>query len=414
MKRRTSYLALSCAVAIALADPLPLNAAGSDHPPKSAQHSVESDEHLPPAEPLALTVPPAPAHAVRPISLLRERIARGDLAAARDQGATIGNIADALRRSSRDDWTNQRNRYALIAFTLGGGDPAILRAVAEQGVFPEPEIALAQGTLAYAEGYLAVAAKALAKVDASHLPLTVAGKLSLVKAALIQKSDLWEALEHCRMAANLSPGTLVEEAALRLTIEIAAAADDPSRFKRAVERLMRRFPKSLYLSTVVPHIAPYLASTGMDDTHVQWLKAAMLPLGGAARLALIEAVAEQSLRRGNFSAVEALERLPDAGTVKRESVLATYGAIARTVSDQPGPGLDVLSRLPLEPMPTELAEAVAQARRVGEIIAGQSVDVAAEAVTTAGEQGEDPATEMVAIASKALSRADELLKATRR
>src|SRR5690606_3957574 len=89
---------------------------------------------------------------------------------------------------------------------------------------------------------------ALSTVDPAGQPQEVAAFLYLVKGSVVASIDGEAGIALLDRARLLGTGTLVEEAALRRTISLAANAGDRARFLSAAEQYARRFLRSPYAS----------------------------------------------------------------------------------------------------------------------------------------------------------------------
>lgn len=340
-------------------------------PPK--QDAAHAKPEGPPrtVEPLPVRQGLQPLHIIRPLSILQERIAAGSQEAVGRQSAVVDSIARQLKAVDPAVWQDARNRLALIKYTLGGGDPAMLRAVAEQRVFAEAEISLAVGALAYAEGHRDTAAEYLKKVDIGKLGPSLAGHLALVRAVLAAESDAKEALQLTDEARLQSPGTIVEEAALRVAIEIALALADRTRLERSVARYIRRFPRSLYADAVLPRVAAFI---GRNDhlakgDHRIWLDAVAAPMGRDRLLSFYRGVAEAALRAGKLaSAASAARRARDTAGDMPLAWPDVYEGAALVVDKSPAPGVERLARAETADILPADGELVAAARTLAAII----------------------------------------------
>ena len=206
-----------------------------------------------------------PFHIVRTLGALQERVAHGDETAPALQRDAVQEIAQQLKAFPLEAWHDPRNRQALIKYALSGGDPELLRATLGQKLFAESELPLAEGALAYAEGQRSVALRLLEQVDVFKLPPSLAGHVALVKAIVVGNADLARVIRLSDEARLLSPGTLVEETALRLAIEAAISQGNSAKFEALAGRYFRRFPRSPYLTSVIRPVARAIAEGGYAE-----------------------------------------------------------------------------------------------------------------------------------------------------
>ncbi|MGE0629610.1 MAG: hypothetical protein AB7O43_17515 [Hyphomicrobiaceae bacterium] len=348
-------------LALLIASTLVLAGAGSPKPKHGA-----SSASLPKADPLPKRIGRSPVTAIRPLSELQERIADGDHDAVRRQIDVAASVGRQLNEFAPDVWKDGRNRLALVKYVLSGGDPALLRTLVGQGIFDKSELSLARGTVAYATGRRGRAMGLLTEVDPRSLDWSLGGHVALIKAVLAGESDGHAGLAYCDEARLLSPGTLVEETSLRLSIDFAAKAGDWTLFQRNVLRYLYRFPKSPYAAVVMPRIARVVAANG--DNRDEWRKlfSSIGSLMPEDRRGLFYAeVADLSLRSGRlWAAAFTAQMAGNAGTGTSAATTAQR-AIAGTsmiFGDTRKQGLQILGEAVARSPSPEIAQLIAAAR----------------------------------------------------
>jgi chemotaxis protein MotC len=243
------------------------------------------------------------------------------------------------------------NVRALIVLTLSGGESAILRKLLASGsLLPEQE-SLVQGTLAYAEGKYAQATRHLQGINARSLDVSLAGRVALVQATLLYKSDLKGAIARLDLARLLATGTLVEEAALRRQAVLVAAAHDLDRFEQVSGQYFRRFRQSVYASDFKQQFS--IGAAGLDYSsapgRLMKLKAIVESLNEPERASLFVLLAERAAFVGNvaltdFAAANAIAVSKDDSIERVRSEL--YQASARAASTQADQAAAQLQKIP--------------------------------------------------------------------
>ncbi len=292
---------------------------------------------------LALPVQAAPAsenlqpfQLVRSLQLVQDRIAGGDHAALPMQ-AKLLELTDArLRQAGTDAYSEPRNFRALLVYGMSGGNPATLLEAIARLTLDKPDQALADAVISYLEGDPAAALKAFDGIELNALSDDIVTFVCLVKGSLLAREAPQTALELLDRARLLAPGTLVEEAALRRSIAIAASLSDADRFTRASTQYVARFLHSPYASqfadSFVAGAVALDAAIGRDKLddivsmmdaerkHVIWLR--------IARGAAIEGLAGLSA----FSAAKAKSGKGEAGGNDARAQL--YSGLSK-VADEP-------------------------------------------------------------------------------
>lgn len=192
--------------------------------------------------------PLQPYQLVRSLQLVQDRIASGDHAALPMQAKLLEMVDERLRTTSPDAFKEPRNFRALMVYGMSGGNPVTVEAAASRVQLDEKDRAIADGIIDYLNGRPVAATEALASIDPMQLPPDLGAFLALVKGSLLATEKPAEALVLLDKARLLSPGTLVEEAALRRSIAINATQDDAARFALASTQYVERYLYSPYAS----------------------------------------------------------------------------------------------------------------------------------------------------------------------
>jgi chemotaxis protein MotC len=373
---------------------------------------------------LALTVALASAHGqeaarepadiVRSLQTLQDRIAHGSTNAHLSQRALLTQIAEQLALAKPEAWKDARNARAAVAFVLSGGDPRLLRKLSGQGGLPGMDEKLVQGALAYGEGRNAEAADLLGRINARSLDPSIAGHIALVQAELIGAKDPNKALAFLDDARLLSPGTLVEEAALRRQIAIVASAKDFDRFDMLSTNYLRRFARSVYAGSFRRQFAADIA--GREDagngSRMAKLAAALEALDPADRRDIYLAIAREALIRGKveltrFAADSTARLVEEASAERRRARL--YEAAAHIVTDGFDKGVSALEAMDKAELDEEDAELLDAAKSVAAEVQRQPLPTDASAQV----RGEDTATtvKVAETARQTMARADRLIEA---
>jgi|GEM_PF-449140 len=189
-----------------------------------------------------------PAQMVRSLQLVQDRVADGDHAALPMQKKLLEMIDKRFRGVSQDEMNEPASFRALLIYSMSGGNPKTLKAVLERVHLDEEDSRKAIGVLSYLTGGTRGAAIALKNVDPMKEPPELGAFLALVRGAVVSLEDAKSALKFLDQARLLSPGTLVEEAALRRSIPLAAGEADTARFLLASEQYVRTYLRSPYAS----------------------------------------------------------------------------------------------------------------------------------------------------------------------
>lgn len=382
------------AMVIAIAGVAPVRAADPAPAAPTAQTGVIAER------PPVLVTERQPHHAVRMLGALQERIAHGDEAAVPLQQAVVVEIARELRAFPIDVWKSVRNRQALIKFALSGGDPDLLRMVLARKLFTQEEVPLAQAALAYAEGNRSVVLRLLDKVDVYEQPPSLAGHVALVKAIVVANTDLARVVRLSDDARLLSPGTLVEETALRLAIEATITQGDHVKFEAITLRYFRRFPRSPFLPAVIRPVAGAIADGGYTEREDggRWLRALVQYLDPNRLVTFYTALAEAGLRHTKLAttihAARLAQKYARKGTPEEAWAIAYEGS-ALVIGPDRSQGMARLAAAEAMTDSPAVKELVASARAIVKLIIAQPAVIASADVAPAAAAPATAAEPMV-------------------
>lgn len=189
-----------------------------------------------------------PYQLVRSLQLVQDRIAAGDHAAMPMQAKLLEMVDARLRDTGADDFKDPKNFRALLVYGMSGGNPLTVETAVSRATVAPEELAIAKGVISYLNGHPADAIETLRPIDPMTLPTDLGAFLALVKGSLLSGDEPAAALLLLDEARLLSPGTLVEEAALRRSVGIAATQGDAARFALASTQYVERYLYSPYAS----------------------------------------------------------------------------------------------------------------------------------------------------------------------
>lgn len=189
-----------------------------------------------------------PYQMVRSLQLVQDRIASGDHAALPMQNKLLEMIDARFRAADGNELADKRNFRAMLVYAMSGGNPATIEVALARLDLEEADAAIAKGILAYLRGRQGDARSALSDTDPMTAPPELGAFLALVKASIATAEDARTAIGLFDQARLLGPGTLIEEAALRRSVDLGATLDDAPRFLRASSQYVRRYLQSPYAS----------------------------------------------------------------------------------------------------------------------------------------------------------------------
>ena len=238
---------------------------------------------------------------------IQTRIAHGDNAAYAAQITQLKAIGAAIARAGPETWRNKRQADSLVVYVLSGGSLAEVAPVIRSDAFLESERALARGAIAYITSHEADALKLLGAIDPDGLDARVAGQVAFARSVLETRRDPKAAVSLLDWARLLSPGGLVEEAALRREIVLLAEAQDAPEAARLAREYATRFGASLYAPNFFRDLARLIARSGIakEPADYQLFSRAASALAAGDRLEFLLTLARTAIVNGRFDAASA-------------------------------------------------------------------------------------------------------------
>src|SRR5687768_1526143 len=170
-----------------------------------------------------------PYQIVRSLELVQDRLAGGDHASQPMQRKLLEMIDARFATKEGSRFENELNRRALLVYAMSGGNPVTVEAALARLGKDDPNRKLGESILFYVNGKPKEAIDAFASVDPMAYTPDIAMYLALVKGSMLSDAEPRSALALLDRARLLAPGTLVEEAALRRSIAVAATLGDMKR-----------------------------------------------------------------------------------------------------------------------------------------------------------------------------------------
>lgn len=258
-----------------------------------------------------------PYQMVRSMQLVQDRVANGDHAAMPMQMRLLGMIDRRFREAAPAEFDDRRNMQALFVYAMSGGNPATLDLVfAKLGPGAQQEAALVRGVGQYLRGDLAGAMQTLRPLDPYSMGRASAPFLALVKGSVFAGEEPATAVVMFDQARLLSPGTLVEEAALRRSLAAAVKLADAPRFLRATSQYARRFIRSPYATQFAEELVKGIVALN-DSLDLAQIEATISEMSPAHQKVVY-------LRLARAGAIEGLNKLSDFAAAKA----AGYGDVA--------------------------------------------------------------------------------------
>jgi chemotaxis protein MotC len=245
--------------------------------------------------------PGEPHELVRSLQAVQDGIANGNAEAHGGLPVLIRQIGEKFLAADPALWTDPRNGQALIVFMLSGGAPRVVRKLPRDRINVDER--LFNGALAYVEGAQDEAKELLQDVNPRLIPSTLGGQIALVQGTLLASSNPSRAIERLDDARLLSPGTLVEEAALRREVVLVGQAEDFDKFEFLTFVYIRHYRNSVYAGDFWQRFSSTLTRSGLalDERRFLRISAMLDQLDRASRLKVYLALSRTALVRGRLA-----------------------------------------------------------------------------------------------------------------
>ncbi|MBN8910857.1 MAG: hypothetical protein J0H65_02130 [Rhizobiales bacterium] len=350
-----SQLFVTGAAAAADHADVPHEAAG-----EGAAATQEGDE-TPPAPRLwpevsAVDIEKQPYMLIRALRAVQDQVAAGSASAHERQRQMMRDVGTQLTELPVAVWDDVRNVRAAIFFVLSGGNPVVLKPILDRPKTPYIERRALRGALAYGEGRVVDALGLLSKLGARKLDPLLGGIVALIQGTLASRKDPVKAIAFFDEARLLSPGTLIEEAALRQEILLLAREGELERFDLLTAQYDRRFPRSLFAQSFRRQFFAGVAKQDFKRAS-DWIsrtETELMRVPATERVGLYLAIAEEATKGGNidiarFAAGKARELSRADSRTYQRAVLFEGAALVAT--EDFGQGVDMLNKVD----PTKLA-----------------------------------------------------------
>jgi chemotaxis protein MotC len=355
-----------------------------------------------------------PSELVRAFQSLQDQVVQGNNRAHAAQRELIARIAQRFDALSTEQWQEPKNARAAVVFVLSGGTARVLQKLMGSGAKSDLGEKLLKGSLAYGEGRQDDAAEFLGDIEARTLDPSMAGHVAYVKGELAAKKEPAKALIYLDDARLLSPGTIIEEAALRRQIALLAGTGASERYEALATRYLRRFPNSVYAGGFRQQFAVAIA-VHTDASEPDRLARLETMLGGVLRddrrevyLTIAkEAVAKGKIEMAKFAAVNATRLTEDASAERERARL--YEGAALIVTEAFERGVEILDALDRDKLAEADISLLDAALSIADQVRRMPNAPDAEPPAAAGEA----ASRALAQARETISQVDGLLSGAR-
>jgi chemotaxis protein MotC len=283
-----------------------------------------------------------PGQTLDALQRVQDSIAIGDASALPLQAELITimdkSFAAALNSGNRETMETE----LVLAYALAGGSRAVFSSFVKRTKIEAPQRELVEAISAYLEGEAEKAQDHFEKVDVQTLGPRIAPFVALAKGTANIREHPDVAIRHFELARVMSPGTLIEEVALRRMIALHMQSGNAVRFLRASEQYARRFIKSPYAAQFAESFVSGTVSMNKAFSDAE-IESVLRAVPALHRNALYLRLAREALIAGRLplAAFAAASAVRDGESIKdpaRAAQIELYAIIAE-LTKAGGPSL---------------------------------------------------------------------------
>lgn len=356
---------------------------------------------------------------LRDLNAVQNRMAAGDAAARAAAPERLSTIERALPSMRTEAWKDARNARSAAVYLLCGGSPRALRKLFDAHAFADDAAPLLAASLVYAEGR-GEAGKLLSALDAKSFPANLGGHLALVQGGTMLGADHAQAKKLFGLARLLTPGSLVEEAALRRETMILDAPAESGRLLSLATRYVSKYSASPFARSFWDGFKHVLTANALSLDPARLVELEKLAEHPSSTIALEIhfSIARKAILHARLDVAKAeiasAERLADKPSDKSRALW--HQSLVKTMTGDFAKGLDELQQRDantLSPADAELQGIVTGVTTRIRDDAREAPSSPADAGERSGQAADGAALDerpIVEVVRQGLALADELLK----
>jgi chemotaxis protein MotC len=292
------------------------------------------------------------------VQRVQAHMAQGDKSAYEDQRVRLKALGAKIGAAGPEAFKVKAERDAVVIYLLSGGQPRDAAKLADRGDFPANERELLRGAIGYALGRQADA-EALLRPEPKAESLRLGSQLAYAQSVLLTSKDPKKALELLDLARLLSPGSLIEEAALRREILLVGDLRDSARVAFLARQYVERFGRSIYAGNFVQGLTTTTVRFDLcpDLPNLNKFSALLELVTPDQRRTFLLGVARASLLQGRFevaalaaqrSATSAAASAPDDARARLYDAIARFPQMSDAESKSAFAAIDASKLVPAD------------------------------------------------------------------
>jgi chemotaxis protein MotC len=307
---------------------------------------------------------------LRSLQFVQDSVVMGDHSAADMQRFVLAKIDKRLRSADSSEFRDPRNVDAALIYAMSGGNPATLEYLVSRDVDGHFDNRVTDVLRKYLNGKGVLVTNSITNMVGIYKNTRIGAYLALVAGNVTFVNDPAGALKFYDQARLLTPGTIVEEAALRRSFSIAIQVGQVQQAMTYANRYARRFLHSPYASQfadmLVQLVVDHFKQMNEDD-----VLATLETMDPARQREIYLRIARRASINGNqelaalaAGRAQALAGLP--GGTDPQALL--YGGLARIPTTDVKSALQTIDNLKENDLSDSDKALLAAARKVAEDI----------------------------------------------
>ena len=305
----------------------------------------------------------APFKMIRSLQYVQDSVVLGDHSAIEMQRFMLGAIDERLRAADASAFRDPRNVDAALVYVMSGGNPATLDFLADRDIEGNFDSRVTDALRQYLNGKGPLIVENLSKAAPEYKNSRVGPYLFLILGNATSQQDPIAAMKYYDWARLTAPGTIIEEAALRRSVSLAAEANDPGKGFRYALNYARRYLTSPYASQFAD-VFVELAVAHFDEAAEQKVSEILAFMDGSRQREVYLRVARRAAIAGNQTlarlASKRAEELAGDGGSQSQVLASFYEGLAAVPSADVFSAAEALNAIPdekLSPRDRALREA---------------------------------------------------------
>ncbi|THK38026.1 chemotaxis protein [Ensifer sp. MPMI2T] len=293
----------------------------------------------------------APFKMIRSLQYVQDSVVLGDHSAIEMQRFMLGAIDKRLRAVEQSVFRDPRNVDAALVYVMSGGNPDTLDYLADRDIEGNFDSRVTEALRQYLSGKGALIVETLYKAAPEYKNARIGPYLFLILGNATSQQNPLAAMKYYDWARLTAPGTIIEEAALRRSVFLAAKANDPDKGFRYALSYARRYLTSPYASQFAD-VFVELAVEHFDEAAEQKISEVLAFMDQPRQREVYLRVARRAAIGGNQAlarlASQRAEGLAEEGTSQSQVLASFYEGLAAVPSEDVFAAAEAINAIPDE------------------------------------------------------------------